>query len=66
MKHLFEYVVLHHEHDKHGDYVDSKIVINKSTILAKSEKEVMFHVTRQIPEEFAGDPDNVEILIRNF
>lgn len=47
-------------------YKDSKIILDKKQVLAKSDKEVAFKVTREIPEEYASDPDNVEIIIRPF
>ena len=66
MKQLFQYVVLLHETDKEGDYIDSKIIIEPKFELAKSEKDLVFKITREIPDEFAKDPDNVQIIIRNF
>ena len=66
MKQLFQYCVLLHTRDKEGVYTDSKIIIEPKLILAKDEKEAVFRVTREIPEEHASDPDNVQILIRNF
>ena len=66
MKQLFQYAVILHEYDKEGNYVDSKIIVEPKTALAKSEKDLVFKITREIPEEFAEDPDNVQILVRNF
>lgn len=66
MKQLFQYAVILHETDKDGEYVDSKIIIEPTTALAKSEKDLVFKITRDIPDEFAKDPDNVQIIIRNF
>ena len=66
MKQLFQYAVILHERDKDGVYVDSKIIIEPTTVLAKSEKDLVFKITREIPEEYAEDPDNVQILVRNF
>jgi len=67
---LFQYTVIAHQYvinDKQvREYKDSVIVIEPKYVLAKSEKEVIFKVTREIPDNFAKDPDNVEILIRNF
>jgi len=67
---LFQYSVISHQfiiNDKGvKEYKDSTLVIEPKFVLAKSEKEVVFKVTREIPDEFAKDPDNVEILIRNF
>ena len=66
MKQLFQYTVVLHERDKDGVYVNSKIIIDPTTVLAKSEKDLVFKITREIPEEYASDPDNVQIVIRNF
>lgn len=65
-KELFEYAVLLHTEDADGDITKTEMIINPTTILAKSEKDVVFKVTRAIPEKHAENPDNVEILIRNF
>lgn len=69
MKQLFQYVVVLHEYEtteKGKVYKDSKIIIEPKLVLAKNEKDVLFKVTREIPEEFASEPDNVQILVRNF
>lgn len=70
MKKLFQYVVLLHEYEtteKEGKkYKDSKIIIEPKNILAKDDKEVIFKVTREIPEEFAKNPEDVQILVKNF
>lgn len=65
-KSLFEFVVLFHETDKEGDVIDSKVIIEPTTILAAKESDVLFKVTRQIPDKYAETPDNVEILVRAF
>jgi len=70
MKKLFQYTVLFHQYktDEKGMkvYVDSSIVISPKFELAESKKEIIFKATREISEEYAKSPDNVEILIRNF
>lgn len=68
-KKVFQYMVVLHENemvDGKEVYKDSKVVIDLKTVMAKNEKELVFKVTREIPEEYATDPDNVEIIIRNF
>ena len=68
-KRPFQYMVLLHEYEqKEGknEYKDSKVIIDLKTVMAKSEKELVFKITREIPEQFAGEPDNVEIIIRPF
>lgn len=70
MKQLFQYAVLLHiyeESEKKGKvYKDTKIVIAPKIELAASEKELVFKITREIPEEYASDPDNIQIIVRNF
>lgn len=65
-KSLFEYAVLHHKKNEDGEITETSIVIDKKTVLAKNEQAVAFKVTREIPEDVAEDPDNVEIIIRPF
>jgi hypothetical protein len=69
MKQLFQYSVLLHEYEQKENnrvYKDSKIIVEPKFILAKNEKDVLFKVTREVPEEYAENPDDVQILIRNF
>jgi hypothetical protein len=68
-KQLFECVVMfdkYEETEKGSVYKDTQIVIQPKFVLAKDEKEVLFKMTREIPEEFATSPDNVRIYVRNF
>ena len=71
---LFTYAVILHT-EKKSDSVPggtviteykSELIIEPTTMLAKSEKDLLFKVTRLIPEEAAENPDNVEILVRPF
>lgn len=72
---LFTYAVILHTEKKGSEAMaggttmkeyDSKLIIEPTTIMAKNEKDVVFKVTRLIPEDSASDPDNVEILVRPF
>lgn len=68
-KRPFQYMVLLHEfEEKEGkkEYKDTIVIIDLKTVMAKNEKELVFKITREIPDEFAGEPDNVEIIIRPF
>lgn len=68
-KKVYQYMVVLHENemvDGKEVYKDSKVIIDLKTVMAKNEKELVFKVTREIPDEYAQDPDNVEIIIRNF
>jgi len=66
MKTLFQYAVLLHKYDSNGSYVDSELIVEPTTRLAKSEKDLLFAVTREIPEEYVENPDNIQIIVRNF
>ena len=69
-KKLFQYTVIFHKYEASENgtevYKDSEILIDPKFTLAASEKEVIFKATREISEDHAKFPDNVEILIRNF
>lgn len=69
-KKLYQYAVIYHERSTGSAETatkwDSKIVIEPKTMLAASEKEVLFRVTREIPEDCVKNPDDVEIIIGNF
>lgn len=72
-KKVFQYMVLLHETEedktnpKAGPtYKDTKVIIDLKTVMAKSEKELVFKITREIPEQYATEPDNVQIMIRPF
>jgi hypothetical protein len=68
-KQLFECVVMidkYEETEKGSIYKDTEIVIQPKFVLAKDQKEVLFKLTREIPEEYADHPDNVRIYVRNF
>lgn len=70
MKKLFQYAVVFHKYETTETgakmYKDSELIIEPEYMLAETEKEVVFRATRQIDEQYAVAPDNVEILIRNF
>ena len=70
MKKLFQYTVIFHKYETSESgvkvYKDSELIIEPKYLLAESEKEVIFKATREIGEDYAKSPDNVEILIRNF
>ena len=66
MKQLFQYAVLLHKYDKDDEYVDTQVIIEPKFALAKSQQDLVFKITREIPEEYATDPANVQIIVRNF
>lgn len=68
-KQLFQYSVLFHtyeEKDGKREYKDTQVIIEPKYILAKSESELTFKITREIDEKYASNPDDVEIIISNF
>ena len=65
-KSLYEYAVLKHTTDKEGKITGTEIIIEPTFTLGKNEQDVAFKVTREIPEEHAKDPDNIEIILRAF
>lgn len=69
MKKLFEYVVVLHEYETINNtkvYKDSEIVLGPSIMLANNEGDVIFKATRDIESRYASDPNNLEIIVRNF
>jgi hypothetical protein len=70
MKKLFQYAVVFHKYKTTESgakvYKDSEMIIEPKYTMAENDKEVMFKATREIDEQYAKAPDNVEILIRNF
>jgi hypothetical protein len=66
MKTLFYYTVVLNEYDTGGEYVDSKMIVQPTFEFAKSEKDLVFKLTRSIPEEHASNPDNIRFIIRSF
>lgn len=66
---LFQYaVILHKKETKDGktEYVGAEMVIEPTTMLARNERDAVFKITRMIPEEKASNPDDIDIIIRNF
>lgn len=70
-KQLFEYAVLYHSKTKDSvppasvNY-NTEIIISPTTALAKSEKDLIFKITREIPEKYVDESDNIQIIVRNF
>lgn len=66
---LWQYAVVLHKTkmvDGKEVYEGSEMVLPLTTVLAKTEKEVLFKVTREIPPNKAENPDNIEIMIQSF
>lgn len=60
---LFEYAVIYNPRAKEEV---SKLVIEPTTVLAKSEKEANFIAARAVPEDYVGKLDQLEIAVRPF
>jgi hypothetical protein len=68
-KQLFTYAVLFHRHEENqGDqeYKETIILVEPKVVLAKNDKEVAFKATREVPEEYANQSENIEIIVRPF
>lgn len=69
-KTLYNYVVVYNTYttDDKGvkTYQDSKLIIDPTFAFAKTEKELVFKITRDVPADYANDPDNIKIIIRPF
>jgi hypothetical protein len=66
---LFHYaVILHKKETKDGktEYVGAEMIIEPTTMLARNERDAVFKITRMIPEDKASNPDDIDIIIRNF
>lgn len=66
MKQLFQCAILQHTYNADNKLVDTVFIKEPEFRLAKSEKELLFNLTREIPAECIDNPDNIQILIRNF
>lgn len=66
---LFQYAAIYHKKEvKDGKevYTGAEELVPLATMLARTDKEVLFKIVRQIPEDKSNDPENVEIIIRGF
>jgi hypothetical protein len=66
---LFQYAaILHQTEVKDGKevYTGAELLIPLTTALAVNDKEILFKVIRQIPEDKSAEPDKVEIIIKGF
>jgi len=70
MKKLYQYTVIFHKYGFNESglkiYIDSELIIEPRHVLAVDEKDVIFKATREVGEQYAQAPDNVEILIKKF
>lgn len=61
---VFEYLILlHPSEDEKGK---TKVIVEKTTLLASDLDVAKTLVARAIPEEFLEELENVEVLIRPF
>lgn len=66
MKQLFQCAILLHTYDENKKPLDTQFILFPEFRLAKSERELLFNLTREIPADYIDNPDNIQILIRNF
>jgi hypothetical protein len=65
-KSLFNYAVLLHKRNEKNEIVDTIVIVEPKAILAKSEKDVAFKATREVPEDKIDNPEDIEILVSPF
>lgn len=68
-KNLFDYVILFDKYetvDGKKTFVDTIVLKERTSVLAKNDKEVAFKATREVPEDYVSDSENVRIIIRPF
>jgi len=63
---VFEYVVVYAPFDKEGNEVDAPKIVKSGQVMSKNEQKAVMTIARLVPEEFASQPDFVDILIRPF
>ncbi len=64
---LFQYAILWHptEAQRKGGQVD-KVLVDVKSILQKDRNTALMAIAREIPVEYVGQLDQVEIAIRPF
>lgn len=68
-KSIFWGTALYHEQIKRKDQdteIETSIILPLDTYLAASPKEVEFKIARKLEEQYADNPESVEIIIRPF
>ena len=66
-KKLFNYAVIWHPTaEEFADGEQSELVIGPTTTLATDENEVKFIANREVPDEFAKEPGQLEVIVRPF
>lgn len=68
---LYEYAVIYNpiatkEQNERGDKPKSELIVDVKRVLANSEKEAMMLAARDIPADYTGKLDRVEIALRPF
>lgn len=68
---LFEYaVILHPKQKKDAAGNDSterdRVLVDVTRVLASSDREVAILAARQIPEDYVGRLEEIEVVIRPF
>lgn len=71
MAKLFEYAVIHHPKEKTdaagNDITEKdKLLVDLTTVLASSDREVGLIAARQIPDAYTDKLEEIEVVIRPF
>jgi hypothetical protein len=64
---LFQYVVYHNPDNKKRDVPEKpRIIVDITTVLAASEQQAGILASREIPEDYMDDLEEVVVAIRPF
>lgn len=64
---LYQYCAIWHPSSKEEDFGQkSKIILELASMLSTGQDAALLSVARKVPEEYASQLDQVEILIRPF
>ena len=64
---IFEYAIIWHpskEQDKNGE--KAKILVEPTVVLSESEQNVTILASRQIPEDYLSQLNQIDIAVRPF
>ena len=65
---LFQYAILWHPTEKQvkDDGLKSKLLVTPQTVLAETQQSVLLLAATQIPKEYLGELEQVQIAVRPF
>lgn len=65
---LFQYAILWHPTEKQvkDEGLKSKLLVTPQTVLAEAQQSVLMLAATQIPKEYLGELEQVQIAVRPF